>query len=107
MKKSEWIPVGERLPEPEEFVLLNVVDDGRSSVIRAFHAPKHTVETYSDNDFFECNEDDADDEALYLPEGWYEANTYEDTHWYVNGVATHWMPLPKPLDVVAKEGRNG
>ena len=30
----------------------------------------------------------------YWPQGWYEWNDQDDTHWMIVDQVTHWMPLP-------------
>lgn len=94
MTAPAWIPVGERLPGAEVMVLAYYKNSlGKHRRIRAFYAPKHTVSApdfEGDPDY-----DEAQDE-YYLPEGWYEANEHEETHWQVDEPITHWMPLPEP-----------
>jgi hypothetical protein len=55
--------------------------------------PKHFAEDDGDSyqgDADYCGEQD----NYYWPEGWYEWNFYEETHWVVEGKVTHWMCLP-------------
>lgn len=85
-----WISVDKRLPESGTPVLLDI---GKKFPIRAMWAAKHTVEASP-----ECADDWAEyDEATdtyYCPEGWYEWNQNEETHWAVNETPRAWMPLP-------------
>ena len=73
--------------------------------IRAFYAAPHTEEGSSDDDFSEYDEEK---DEYYLPTGWYEANEYEECHWFVHDVVTGWMPLPEPPAIMAdpKEEQN-
>ena len=90
---TAWVPVGDRLPESGTPVLLDI---GEQFPVRAMWAAKHTVEAG-----LECPEDWGDyDEATdiwYAPEGWYEWNRHEETHWRVTAPALAWMPLPLPV----------
>lgn len=91
--RSEWIGVDARLPEKADFVLA-FVDDGKNRTrrIRAFYARKFQIESGNDDSDW-AEYDEAADE-YYLPQGWYEANEYEETNWHVNDPVTHWQPLP-------------
>jgi len=93
MTTQTWIPVSERLPESGTYVIA-FVDRGNKWTrrIRAMYAAKFTEETMrGDEDAIEyCEADD----NYYVPEGWYEANEYEETHRKVSDPVTHWMPLP-------------
>jgi hypothetical protein len=99
-----WIPVAERLPKPGQYVLVVFrYSTGKQVVIRAMHAPRHTL---SEDDYGEFVTEGADyDEATdttYWPEGWYECNENEETHWQVHEKVTHWMPLPETPSVGEK-----
>jgi len=93
---SPWVPVAERLPKPGKFVLAVFrYSTGKQQVIRAMHAPPKTL---SEEDYGEFLTDPDYDEATdttYWPEGWYECNENEETHWQVHEEVTHWMPLPE------------
>ena len=96
MANPQWVKVSERLPAAEVPVIAFYVNEyGKHRRIRAFYAPRFTVETSVDSDWFEYN-NEADDDNAYLPEGWYEENEFEDTHWHVTSEVTHWMALPLP-----------
>ncbi|UBB15466.1 DUF551 domain-containing protein [Comamonas odontotermitis] len=87
-----WISVDDRLPTPGTPVLLDI---GSKYPIRAMWAAKHTIEAGDDDtDWGEYVE--ADD-MYYCPEGWYEWNVHEETHWSVSAKAIAWMPLPHPV----------
>lgn len=100
-----WIPVGDRLPEPMKPVLIAFLECGRSKsvVARACWAPaKHA--NCDDWPYEEGAEYDEETDAFYWPEGWYEWNQQEECHWMLRGVITHWMPLPE-LPSAKQEGK--
>lgn len=92
----EWRETQIEFPKPEVAVIafgLNRYNKGRR--IRAFYAPRWTVEG-SIEDECEASEYNEEDDNYYLREGWYETNEHEDVHWMVDFPVTHWMPLPAP-----------
>lgn len=90
---TDWIPVGERMPETLRPVLATVHNGGgRAFVIRAGYAPKFTVE---ERGYYEGDPDYHEErDCYYWPEGWYEWNECEETHWQVNGEVLAWMQMP-------------
>lgn len=95
-EQSGWVSVDERLPEPGKPVLLDI---GKGVPLRALWAAKHTVEA-GDECPWDWAEYDEDSDTYYCPEGWYEWNRYEETHWAVSEKAVAWMDMPAP----AREG---
>ena len=86
-----WICVNDRLPEPGKPVL---VACGRH-VMRAVRAPKFTLSEDAWGNFEpEGGEYDEATDATYWPEGWYEWNQHEETHWQLDSEPTYWHPLP-------------
>lgn len=89
-----WIPITDSFPESGKPVL---VACGKK-VLRAAHAEKFTL---SEEDWGWWNDEEGADyneanDTTYWPEGWYEWNEYEETHWSIaDHPVTHWMPLPK------------
>ena len=98
----EWIPTADRMPISSTPVL---ADTGRKHPIRACWIQKFSEEV-------PCNWDgDADynekEDQYYWPEGWYEWNRHEETHWRVDETVTHWMPLPLPFNAGDKPPQVG
>ena len=105
----KWIPVTERLPEPETEVLIlakhktysfkgtvttryitttGMYEDGRKNT----EDSEWTWET----DGFEYDEEL---DAYIIPEGWWEYKHYNGDDEYnhpIDDTVTHWMPLPEP-----------
>lgn len=95
-----WIPVADELPKGGTPVL---VACGKK-VLRAAHAGKFELAEedwgwFNDGDGGDYNE--AEDRS-YWPEGWYEWNEFEEIHWALENEPTHWMPLPKAPNDLAK-----
>ena len=84
----KWISANDQLPTNTNPVLAS---DGKVSV-RAFFAPKFTIEDDNEYGAAEYSEEKYE---YYLKEGWYEQNQHDEICWMVDGV-THWMPLPEP-----------
>ena len=90
----KWTKInGDNLPKAGIPVLAfgkNEYDKGRT--IRAFYAPRHTIQ--DDNDY-EAAEYCEEKDEYFLREGWYEQNECEEVNWFVTFAVTHWMPLPE------------
>lgn len=89
---GKWIAVSERLPDLTPVLVVFINYHGKQVISRACWAEKHTLEAghfEGDTDY-----DEVTDES-YWPEGWYEWNEAEETHWLIEGV-THWQALPQP-----------
>ncbi len=94
---TEWIAVEQQLPKPGEHVLAVFrYSSGSQRVIRAMHAPHHTLSEDDWGEFITGADYDEATDTTYWPEGWYECNENEETHWHVTEEVTHWMPLPAP-----------
>jgi len=102
---ARWVSVDERMPGlgPNAFVLATYCTNyGKPRVVRAYFAPKHTIETSGEMDEFADYSEE--DDCYYTPEGWYECNAHEETNWLIDEVVTHWMPLPAPPAIASTEG---
>ena len=84
------------MPKPGAWVLAVFRHGGKGSqrVIRAMHAPKHTLTEELYGEFSPEGDYDPETDCTYWPEGWYECNEFEETNWCVHEEITHWMPLP-------------
>jgi hypothetical protein len=85
-----WVSVEDRLPEPGLPVL---VACGKK-VLRAAHAPRFTLAEDEWGEFLNDSDYDEATDRTYWPEGWYEWNVHEETHWQLDDEPTHWQTLP-------------
>ena len=90
-----WIETSKQMPKAGEPVIAFVEREGNEwrRRIRAMWCPRFTMESSAEDDNCEYHEES---DQYYVPEGWYEDNEYEETHWKVDDPVTHWMPLPEP-----------
>lgn len=89
-----WIPVAERLPEPDLRVLAVYSEEGRKrTIIRALYLPPKYATC--DTEYEEAVYDHETDQ-LYFPGGWYEATEGGEYAFVgpMEGTVTHWMQLP-------------
>jgi len=95
----KWISVKNKLPDPEKPVLVfvqNVYEGKLTRRLRAFYAPKYTIEQGACEDEYNGYEYNEEKDNYYLCEGWYENNEFDEVNWKIDGDVTHWMPLPEP-----------
>lgn len=96
----KWIDVNTAKPEAEKKVLVCVkcshYRKPALSIGVAFYAPRFTVETDAERDWFETKPDCENDDEMYLPEGFYQFNEYvgDDTYWFIDDDVTHWAEMP-------------
>lgn len=89
-----WISVKDEKPKGGVPVLAYFKNEfGKQRIIKAFYAPKFTIEDIGENDFVEYDEEN---DIFYTPEGWYENNEYDEVNYFVDCKVTHWQPLPEP-----------
>lgn len=101
-ENQQWIPVAERLPEPETDVLAVCNRNGYIFVIPAIYEDgkmltRDSAWNWSDIYCYGLDDEEADD--YYIPEGWWENRQFNPDDVYNNPVdcaVTHWMPLPEP-----------
>jgi hypothetical protein len=88
-----WVSVEDRLPEPGKPVLLDI---GKKHPIRAMWVAKYTLPVGLEDDSGFGEYDEEKDE-WFCPEGWYEWNQHEETHWFVDEATRAWCELPQAL----------
>ena len=103
-----WIPVTERLPEPETEVL--ILARSKRYSFKGTVTTHHIVTTGMYEDGSKNTEDsewcwydhdfkyDEELDAYIIPEGWWEYKHYngDDEHNHpIDNTVTHWMPLPE------------
>lgn len=85
-----WTATSKAMPVSSTPVLADI---GRKYPIRACWVAKFSEEIGASD--FQGDEDyDEKTDTCYWPEGWYEWNQFEETHWRVEEEVKHWMPLP-------------
>ena len=106
---NNWIKTSDQMPEPGAVVLACV-----SSVNNSGKAVREIIRAVWISKFFEPDEDNfcgdseynEDNDKYYWPEGWYEWNSGDETHWRMHNEITYWTPLPnfpKELTLTTKE----
>ena len=95
-----WIALPGALPEPGVPVLLDI---GKEYPIRAMWAAKFTLPVSLEDDSGFGEHDERTDE-WYCPEGWYEWNEHEETHWRVTETPRAWAPLPPTTSAGSGKG---
>ena len=95
-RQEGWISVEERMPGPGVIVLAFFRNSyGKGRVVRAHHAPKHTIEA---GHWDEDAETDNTDDGSFEPEGWYEDPAVGETLSFISpqsdGAVSHWRPMP-------------
>jgi hypothetical protein len=98
-EKQRWIPVTERMPEPETDVLAVCNRNGYVFVIPAIYEDgklltQESAWNWCDIYCYGLYDEEADD--YYIPEGWWENRQFNPDDVYNNPVdcaVTHWMPL--------------
>ena len=100
---SEWISVKDRLPKPEKEVLVVVEHIGYRIVTSAIYEDGTIILEdskccWDDIDFIYGIDSiyDEDNDVYLVPEGWWEYSHYGEYVSHIDGIITHWMPLPEP-----------
>lgn len=113
-KGCGWIPVAERMPEPEREVLITT-----RATYQAMYGKEQTAyftclafyedgtiwtedSVYNFEDMDDCPYDE-DQEDWKIPQGWWEGITYSEEFKEVDDEVIAWMPKPEPY----KEEPNG
>ena len=92
----KWINVDLEMPKPDIPVLvIGKNSHGKIRRLRACFIPKFYMEDECD-DFQGSTDYNEADGQYYWPEGWYEWNEIEETHWFIDFKIDYWMQLPEP-----------
>lgn len=91
--EQRWILVSEEPPQAGEPVLATCVN---RVPLRAVYVPKHTMSEDEHGEFQGDTDYDESTDQNYWPEGWYEWNQFEETHWRISPDPTHYQLLPAP-----------
>lgn len=92
---DEWISVEDRLPEKDVPVMCyGLNSNGKGITLRAIYVPQYHMP--DDGDFSGDADYNEEKDEYFWPQGWYEWNEYEDTHWLISHIVTEWTYLTKP-----------
>lgn len=96
-----WISVKDRLPKPEEEVIVSCVAlCGYKQITTALYEDGTVNADESDWNWTDVDFDyDKKSGIYYIPKGWWEYKHYNPDDVYNNQIddaVTHWMPLPEP-----------
>jgi hypothetical protein len=93
-EREGWVSVSERLPPHTGCVLAHYLNKlGKHRTVRAFYAPRFTVEDTSDEGMDDAEVKD-DDSTSYIAEGWYEECDQAEYYYRISETVTHWQHLP-------------
>jgi hypothetical protein len=93
-EREGWVSVSERLPPHTGCVLAHYLNKlGKHRTVRAFYAPRFTVEDTSDAGMDDAEVKD-DDSTSYIAEGWYEECDQAEYYYRISETVTHWQHLP-------------
>ena len=91
-------------PEPGKPVVVCFMEGNRQKWARACWIPKYFEE---DSGNYEGDTDyDEESDTYYWPEGWYEWNAQEETHWILTEEVTHWARVELPSNAERNGSRS-
>lgn len=105
IERRKWIPVTERLPEPEVGVLVVCNRNGYIFVVQAIYEDGKMLtedSAWNWNNICEYGLYDEETDDYYIPECWWEDRRFTPDDVYNNPIdcaVTHWMPLPDTPEV--------
>lgn len=104
VERTRWIPVSERMPVPEEEVLVTAVSRyGKTEVVPAIYEDGTMLENDSIWNWEELDgEWDEENECQIIPEAWWENRKYNPDCTYnciIDDKVVAWMPLPEPYHI--------
>lgn len=96
LKRMQWVPVVERMPEDGTVILFRWTNTlGKSRTSLGTHCGLHThCAEHEDNAYEFPEEYDWDDEVPYRKPGWYEDPSEVEFYARVSDPVTHWMSHP-------------
>lgn len=98
---GRWIPVTERLPEPETEVMIVCNRNGYRFIATAIHEDGTLLTEGSKwnwNEIWVYGRYDEEHDDYIIPEGWWESRCFTPDDVYnfpVDCEVTHWMPMPE------------
>jgi hypothetical protein len=100
LTSGEWVPVENGLPGREREVPLVVMVGERRQWVKAIYAEHGTLEIGDDQELFAgCVT--AENGCVYVPQGWYVIDGYQETCHPVSGIPVAWLDLTFPYDIVS------
>lgn len=101
MRDRAWQPI-ETAPQNVNVLVAYKNGNGKWRIIKACY---HTQLPWSEESYL----DFVGQEGEYAPKGWYEESDSHETIYPIDGVISHWMPLPAPpaLPTTDKETTHG
>lgn len=104
MERDRWIPVTERLPEPEKEIDLTVerrdaYGKCRRFTVRAIYEDG-SVDRYNSKYDWDDELDfdyDSETDTFFVPKGWFEAVTYIEHFQAIPDFDIAWRPMPEPF----------
>lgn len=82
----EWQPI-ETAPQNMNVLVAYKNGNGKWRIVKACY---HTQLPWSEESYL----DFVGQEGEYAPKGWYEESDSHETIYQIDGVISHWMPLP-------------
>lgn len=100
-----WIDANTKPEKDTPVIALGVNNNNKIKRVRAKWIPEFYQE--SDGDDFHGDLDYSEEkDEFYWPEGWYEWNEFDDTHWLVDVKVLYWIPLPEPTKEMMEQIKN-
>lgn len=89
-----WIDATTKPEAGKPVLVAYTSDEGHKQWARACWVPQYTEE--DTGNYLGDPSYNAENDTYYWPEGWYEWNQHEETHWKIDGEITHWALIELP-----------